>query len=137
MVPGDWDAVGEAIAERMARRGMSQMQLAQESRVSQATIRELQYNNPQRRRHPQTLSAISEALGEPKNFLQNVLMGQEQDQEPQAKTLSLSEHQERLLERLLFILEHRLGPVVDTLHRDPQANIAIQIQPSPHNTENT
>lgn len=126
---GGWNAVSKAITERMTRLNMQQSQLAKDSGVSQATIRELQYNTEQRRRSPRTLSAISKALGEPGDFLQHVFMGAEQNQGPQGATLTLSDSQEKLLKQLLSILEHRLGPTVDVLYNsDPKADITIQIR---------
>lgn len=73
----DWVAVGKAIAARLDELGMTQLDLAAKSRVSPATIRELQYNKLPRRRHPRTLEAISTALDWPAEYLNDVLVGQQ------------------------------------------------------------
>lgn len=76
----DWAAVATAINQRMAEAHVTQMELASRSGVSLATIRELQHNrNPRPRRHPRTLSAISEALGWPPDHLERVRRGEPLD----------------------------------------------------------
>lgn len=80
MAPGmadDWMAVGKAIAARLDELGMTQLDLAARSRVSPATIRELQYNKLPRRRHPRTLESISTALDWPAAYLSDVLAGEQ------------------------------------------------------------
>lgn len=76
-MPNEWVAVGKAIAARLEELGMSQLELAAKSRVSPATIRELQYNKLPRRRHPRTLEAISTALDWPPSYLNDVLAGKQ------------------------------------------------------------
>lgn len=71
----DWSAVGKAIAARLDELGMTQLDLAAKSKVSPATIRELQYNKLPRRRHPRTLEAISTALEWPADYLSEVVTG--------------------------------------------------------------
>jgi transcriptional regulator with XRE-family HTH domain len=71
----DWVAVGEAVTARLDELGMTQLELAAKSRVSPATIRELQYNKLPRRRHPRTLEAISTALEWPAEYLSDIVTG--------------------------------------------------------------
>lgn len=71
----DWVAVGSAITARLEELGLTQLDLAARSKVSPATIRELQYNKLPRRRHPRTLAAISTALDWPSGYLSDVLSG--------------------------------------------------------------
>jgi transcriptional regulator with XRE-family HTH domain len=71
----DWDAVAEAIRHRLAETHMTQMDVASRARLSLTTIRELQHNPNPRRRRPQTLAAVSEALGWPPDYLDQVLRG--------------------------------------------------------------
>jgi transcriptional regulator with XRE-family HTH domain len=70
-----WDCVAEAIRNRMAETRMTQMDVASRARLSLTTIRELQHNLNPRRRRPQTLVAVSEALGWPSDYLDQVLRG--------------------------------------------------------------
>ncbi len=71
----DWDAVAEAIRNRLAETRMTQMDVASRARLTLTTIRELQHNLNPRRRRPQTLAAVSEALGWPPDYLDQVLRG--------------------------------------------------------------
>lgn len=71
----DWDAVALAIQNRLAETRATQMEVASRARVSLTTLRELQHNLNPRRRRPQTLTAISEALGWPSNYLARLLRG--------------------------------------------------------------
>jgi transcriptional regulator with XRE-family HTH domain len=71
----DWDAVAEAIRHRLAETRMTQMDVASRARLSLTTIRELQHNLNPRRRRPQTLAAVAEALGWPPDYLDQVLRG--------------------------------------------------------------
>lgn len=70
-----WDSVAEAIRSRMAETRMTQLDVASRARLSLTTIRELQHNLNPRRRRPQTLAAVSEALGWPSDYLDQVLRG--------------------------------------------------------------
>ncbi|MGH4018523.1 MAG: helix-turn-helix domain-containing protein [Pseudonocardiaceae bacterium] len=71
----DWDAVAKAITARLAETRMTQMEVASRAQVSLTTLRELQHNLNPRRRRPQTLATISEALGWPSGYLEQVLRG--------------------------------------------------------------
>ena len=70
-----WDRVAEAMRNRMAETRMTQMDVASRARLSLTTIRELQHNLNPRRRRPQTLAAVSEALGWPSDYLDRLLRG--------------------------------------------------------------
>lgn len=72
----DWDAVARAIQNRLDETRSTQMEIASRARVSLTTLRELQHNLNPRRRRPQTLSAVSEALGWPAGYLAQVLHGE-------------------------------------------------------------
>jgi transcriptional regulator with XRE-family HTH domain len=72
----DWTAVGDAITKRLGELRMTQLDLAAQSKVSPATIREIQYNRMPRRRHPRTLEALSEALQWEAGHLSAVLAGE-------------------------------------------------------------
>jgi hypothetical protein len=54
------------------------MDVAARAKVSLTTLRELQHNLNPRRRRPQTLAAISEALGWPADYLARVFAGEDQ-----------------------------------------------------------
>ncbi len=75
-VAEDWDAVARAIQDRLTETRATQMDVASRARVSLTTLRELQHNANPRRRRPQTLSAVSEALGWPPEYLTRVLQGE-------------------------------------------------------------
>lgn len=73
---GDWNAVAVAIGNRLSETRATQMDVASRARVSLTTLRELQHNLNPRRRRPQTLAAVSEALGWPADYLARVLHGE-------------------------------------------------------------
>lgn len=73
----DWAAVGDAISTRLEQLDMTQDELAKRSRVSTATVRQIQHGViPKRRRSPRTLSDMSEALGWSPDHLERVADGQ-------------------------------------------------------------
>jgi hypothetical protein len=74
-VTEDWDAVASAISSRLAELRATQMDVAARARISLTTLRELQHNTSPRQRRPQTLAAVSEALGWPSDYLSKVLHG--------------------------------------------------------------
>jgi hypothetical protein len=74
-VAEDWTAVARAISDRMAELRATQMEVAGKARISLTTLRELQHNINPRRRRPQTLTALSEALGWPPDYLATALHG--------------------------------------------------------------
>jgi len=76
-VAEDWTAVSQAITDRLAELRATQMEIAARARISLTTLRELQHNINPRRRRPQTLAALSEALGWPADYLARVLHGKD------------------------------------------------------------
>jgi transcriptional regulator with XRE-family HTH domain len=74
-VAEDWAAVANAIDDRLAQLRVTQMDVAARAKISLTTLRELQHNTSPRRRRPQTLSALSEALDWPTDYLAKVLSG--------------------------------------------------------------
>jgi len=76
-VAEDWTAVAGAISNRLTELRTTQMDIAAKARISLTTLRELQHNINPRRRRPQTLSALSEALGWPPDYLAKVLRGED------------------------------------------------------------
>ena len=75
----DWAAVADAMKARLADLDMTQAELVQRSRLAPMTIRELLYNSTQRRRSDQTLTALSQALGWPPDYLQAIAQGRTPD----------------------------------------------------------
>src|SRR5215510_9850073 len=76
-VTEDWPAVAKAISDRLTDLRATQMEVAARAKISLTTLRELQHNINPRRRRPQTLTALSEALGWPPDYLATVLQGGE------------------------------------------------------------
>lgn len=73
----DWAAVARAISDRLAELRTTQMEVAARAKISLTTVRELQHGVNPRRRRPQTLAALSEALGWPSDYLATTLRGGE------------------------------------------------------------
>ncbi|MBV9648714.1 MAG: XRE family transcriptional regulator [Pseudonocardiales bacterium] len=113
----DWVAVGKAITARLDELGMTQLELAAKSKVSPATIRELQYNKLPRRRHPRTLEAVSTALEWPAEYLNDVLAGKKakpyEDERSDQVLGVLDEIQDQLTE-----IRARLAAVEQQLARE-------------------
>jgi transcriptional regulator with XRE-family HTH domain len=114
-VPEDWDAVALAIQDRLAQTRMTQMDVASRAQVSITTLRELQHNLSPRRRRPQTLAAVSEALGWPGGYLDQVLRGERPEPhadevtDPVLDALNDVEAELRDLRERVAKLEARLG----------------------------
>ncbi len=68
---GDWRAVAKVINERLTSLGWTQKKLADVSRVSTATLRQIQQGQD-KNRQPAVLTAISRALELPDDYLQKV-----------------------------------------------------------------
>lgn len=71
----DWQAVADAIEQRMAELRRTQQEVAAKARISPVTLRRLQRGEAPIRSHRTTLVAVSTALEWPANHLQNVLAG--------------------------------------------------------------
>ncbi len=79
----NWPAVADAINRRLRELDMTQLELAQHSQVSVATIRQLQSGDTRaRRRHPRTLRALSEALRWSPDHLEAVANGRTPSADP-------------------------------------------------------
>ncbi|GAA3010402.1 hypothetical protein LV75_006726 [Actinokineospora diospyrosa] len=94
-----WPAVARCIDQRLTELGLSQRELAKRAQVSQAIIRELQYNTVQRNRGPRTLTALSTALHLHPDHLSQLLLGntppppdtEPEEQDPVAARLAAME----------------------------------------------
>ncbi len=119
----DWVAVAEAITGRMRELKLSQRDLAVQSNVSVATIREIQRHRISRRRNPRTLESLSETLGWPRQQLDAVLNGR-LPQDPAEAGGDQGDLRSRLDE-----LEQRLNTIVDVVHRiDAKIDIIIDLK---------
>jgi transcriptional regulator with XRE-family HTH domain len=128
-VPANWAAVGRAITRRLGEQDMQQKELAVESGVSVATIREI-LRGKKRRRSPRILRDISKALGWPDNHLAEVLQGRQPDLQSPETEVPDGEPAD-FLARLAFVLEHRVGRVVDVIYNsDSDVDITIEIRHS-------
>lgn len=129
----DWVAVGEAISRRMREIKMSQLDLAALSNVSVATIREIQHHNVSRHRNPRTLASLSEALGWPRRYLEDILHGRP-PAEPDEQAAGDDELRSRLdtLEQHLAsiaVMEQRLNQITDLIYSiNSKVDIIIDIQ---------
>ena len=111
----DWDAVALVIQNRLAETRATQMDVAARARVSLTTLRELQHNLNPRRRRPQTLAAVSEALGWPAGYLAEVLRGKpaephrDEIADPALKALGELEQEIRGLRARVDAIERQLA----------------------------
>ena len=111
----DWDAVAKAISGRLADTRTTQMELASSAQLSLTTVRELQHNLNPRRRRPQTLAAVSEALGWPAGYLGEVLRGgqpavhREEATDPVLGALNAVEAEIRALRDRVAAIEQQLA----------------------------
>jgi transcriptional regulator with XRE-family HTH domain len=122
-VSEDWVAVAEAITGRMRELKLSQRDLAVQSNVSVATIREIQRHRISRRRNPRTLESLSETLGWPRQQLDAVLNGH-LPRDPAEAGGDQGDLRSRLDE-----LEQRLNTIVDVVHRiDAKIDIIIDLK---------
>ena len=94
---GDWPAVAKVINERMAALGLTQKKLAETSRVSTATLRQIQQGQD-KNRQPAVLIAISRALGLPGGYLQEVADGGRVPTDPVGDAATITELRSELAE---------------------------------------
>jgi transcriptional regulator with XRE-family HTH domain len=136
-VSEDRVAVGEAILQRRRELKMTQRELGKRSKVSTATIRQIENRTGSHRHSPRTLEAISEALGWPPEYLSNVLNGRPQrevaEQASDEATLqSLLDGVRQLLHKVNLV-EQRLGNVLDVIYNsDSELDVSIQIKHARH-----
>lgn len=128
-MPANWTAVGDAITERLDELDMQQKELAASSKVSEATIREIQ-RGKKRRRNPRILRDISVALGWSANRLLDLLQdGQTDQQSRETEAEGLVGDPSAFLAKLAFVLENRVGRVVDVIYNnDSDVDITIEIR---------
>jgi len=113
----DWAAVADAITGRLAQLRATQMDIAARAHISLTTLRELQHNTRPRHRRPQTLTALSEALGWPGDYLAAVLHGgtpkphPDEEHDPVLTALTA-------IERELGLLRDRVGRIEQRLARE-------------------
>ena len=111
----DWAAVASAIDDRLAQLRVTQMDVAARAKISLTTLRELQHNTSPRRRRPQTLSALSEALDWPPDYLAQVLGGDharphaDEQRDPVLKSLASIERELRQLRDRVDQIERQLA----------------------------
>ncbi len=111
----DWAAVARAISDRLAELRTTQMEVAARGKISLTTLRELQHNISPRRRRPQTLAALSDALGWPPDYLATVLRGGEarpyadEQHDPVLSSLDSIEHELVALRARVDRIERRLA----------------------------
>jgi hypothetical protein len=109
-----WVAVGNAVSGRMRELGLTQIILAERSRVSVATIREIQRPKKDRHHNSRTLESLSEALEWPRQYLDDVLNGRPLqgtgEQVTETVPQSLRDILEQCLEKI-SVLEQHLGRI--------------------------
>ena len=111
----DWSAVAQAVTGRLEQRRMTQLEAASRAKISLTTLRELQNNTSPRRRRPQTLAALSEALGWPPEYLSAILHGEEahphdaEADDPVLRAIDSMERDLRDLHQRVTSLERRLA----------------------------
>ena len=94
---------------------MTQLEAASRAKISLTTVRELQNNTSPRRRRPQTLAALSEALGWPPEYLSAILHGEEahprraEADDPVLRAIDSMERDLRDLRQRVTSLERRLA----------------------------
>ncbi|AHH95112.1 hypothetical protein GCM10010174_56250 [Kutzneria viridogrisea] len=109
----DWAAVAKAINERVQELGLLQRAVAERADVSQAIVRELQYNTVERRRSARTLEALSVALEWHPQHLTAVLRGrrppapgEEAEEELSARLAAIEDRLTEITQRLDEISSH-------------------------------
>jgi DNA-binding Xre family transcriptional regulator len=122
----DWAAVAAALNKQMARRRISQQDLAHVSGVSVSTLRELQHGSG-RRVQNKSLIAIAQALGWPDDHLIHILlsdpraMDHGRDEQEGSEILSaLGRVEDRLTEVLTRLAAVEEAVTAQTVRRRPQ-----------------
>lgn len=126
----DWDRVGRVLRLHRREHRWKQDELAERSGVSTPIIREIENNTVTRRRNPQTLELLSEALGFPRQYLDDILNGRLPEPE---SGISLQSRVETLEQRMskIDVLERRLDAAIDIMQRiDSKVDFMIEIQHS-------
>ncbi|MBL7500325.1 helix-turn-helix domain-containing protein [Frankia sp. CNm7] len=110
----NWQAVADALNERMAARRIGQQRLAEAAGVSVSTIRVLQRNVDGRRVQNLTLTALCRALGWPDDHLVRVLLGERHAPDSDAPVAPAADIQADILAVLLRI-ERRVDDIARSL----------------------
>ncbi|SER92258.1 helix-turn-helix domain-containing protein [Actinokineospora terrae] len=113
-----WAAVAHALDTRLRELRWHQNELARRSDVSQAIIRELQYNSIERNRSKRTLEALSIALGWHPDHLHAILHGTTPPHPDE------SEDAPHVLAPRLDAIEQRMNAMSTTLH-DLRIDLAL------------
>lgn len=114
-----WDAVAQAINDRLSELDMRPTTLERLAKVSKRTLYELRYNTTQRDRGDNTLAAISSALGLHRDHLDAILNGRDplpRDKDaPEVLTESESTGRIAMIESNLRLINKRLDSMDDRL----------------------
>jgi hypothetical protein len=128
-VTEDWPAVARAISDRMTGLPATQIEVAARAGISLTTLRELQLNSHPRRRRPQTLAAVSAALGWPPAHLAMILRGAQPSRRTSETGGLALERRLRLIRHELAVLRERVGRIERRLAR--QGTQSPEGAPSP------
>ena len=121
-MPEDWEAVAEAINERVTELGWRQRELAERSHVSPAIVREIQRHTIERRRSSRTLESLSVTLGWEPQHLDAILKGHRPltpakpvagNREPASPRLDTIERRLDEITQLLLDLKTDLATVIE------------------------
>jgi transcriptional regulator with XRE-family HTH domain len=115
---GDWQQVGRSVEKLRAELGWTQLELANRSGVSLATIRNTEHATGRRSRR--TLEDLSAALGKPRDYLSEILTGlpaahRAGPAEPGTQTL-LDQLDDILVKRLTELVVPHLNHIERQLH---------------------
>jgi len=106
---GNWDAVVQAIKDRLAHLGITVDDLIERSGVGRFTVREILANNKKRRRRTSTLVKLATALEFPANHLIMILQGKLPPVPPDQTPF-----ERNLVDQLLNIASGTHAEVIDT-----------------------
>lgn len=109
-VSEDWAAVAKAVDERLKELGWSQQELAKQSSVSIATVRQIHRNTVNRNRNRLTLKSLSVALGWHPEHIDAVLHGR------QPPSVEEPENDQAILVRRMDALEQRMDTMSGQLN---------------------
>ncbi|CUU53988.1 Helix-turn-helix domain-containing protein [Parafrankia irregularis] len=115
----DWQAVADALNERMSQKRMGQQALATASGVSVATLRQLQRGAHGRRVQDVTLTAVARALDWPDDHLVHVLVRGEKPEEATSGRRTArggsGAGTDRQILAVLLRIEHRLADLSERI----------------------
>jgi transcriptional regulator with XRE-family HTH domain len=117
----NWAQVAQALSTRLEALGMTQTDLANRSKVSLTTVRELVQNLNARRRQPRTLEAVSEAVGWPSDRVHQILRGEPLTTAAEIDTAVLDDELLAMREQL-----NQLNDRLDAIDRTEAAMAEVQ-----------